>query len=57
MTLRGRVEPEEGDRYVTLYVQTSLPSEEATLLRAAFDEQWWRDREGYGSLVINFELV
>lgn len=57
MTLRGRVDPEEGDRYAVLYVQTSLPSEKATPVRDAFDEQWWHDREGLGSLVINFELV
>lgn len=57
MTLRGRVDPEDGDRYATLYVQTSLPSHEATALRDSFDHEWWQDRARAGSLVINFELV
>lgn len=57
MTLRSRIDPEEGDRYAALTVFTARRPEDAAALRDAFDAAWWLDRAGMVPLVINFELV
>lgn len=57
MALRGRSDPEEGDRYATLTVFTPRPADEATTLRGVFDEAWWLDRAGDHALVIDFKLI